>query len=148
MASTECNSCGCCCHPVSLPYTQREYAQLLPGTIDEEDRQFVLSELRQLKKREGLALAPWLRGHMLADKHGQPVDVVFYECKHFDVETRRCTNYENRPGMCRDFPWYDGVPRRQAALAPYCSFNADVGRPVEPVPVEWSQTRQGPQSED
>jgi Fe-S-cluster containining protein len=31
-----------------------------------------------------------------------------YTCKHFDEETNNCTNYENRPRMCRDYP-YGGV---------------------------------------
>lgn len=29
----------------------------------------------------------------------------FYTCAHWDEETRRCTNYENRPVMCRDYPY-------------------------------------------
>lgn len=28
-----------------------------------------------------------------------------YTCKHFDTETRRCTNYENRPAMCSKYPY-------------------------------------------
>lgn len=28
-----------------------------------------------------------------------------FTCKHFDVETRRCTDYENRPRMCSNYPY-------------------------------------------
>jgi hypothetical protein len=27
-----------------------------------------------------------------------------FRCEHFDRKTRRCDNYETRPGMCRDYP--------------------------------------------
>jgi Fe-S-cluster containining protein len=30
--------------------------------------------------------------------------VYHYTCKHFDVATRNCTDYEDRPRMCRSFP--------------------------------------------
>ena len=28
-----------------------------------------------------------------------------YTCRHWNTETRLCGNYENRPQMCRDFPY-------------------------------------------
>jgi Fe-S-cluster containining protein len=27
----------------------------------------------------------------------------YFTCKHWDPETRLCTDYENRPGMCRRY---------------------------------------------
>lgn len=29
----------------------------------------------------------------------------YFRCVHWDETTRLCTNYENRPGMCRWFPY-------------------------------------------
>ena len=31
-----------------------------------------------------------------------------YSCKHWNRETRNCMDYENRPSMCRRFPY--GTP--------------------------------------
>lgn len=31
-------------------------------------------------------------------------DAHHYTCKHFDTKTRLCTDYENRPNMCRSYP--------------------------------------------
>lgn len=31
----------------------------------------------------------------------------FYGCKHYNKETRKCMDYENRPKMCRNYP--DGM---------------------------------------
>lgn len=28
----------------------------------------------------------------------------FYTCKHFDKQTRKCMDYDNRPKMCRNYP--------------------------------------------
>jgi Fe-S-cluster containining protein len=30
---------------------------------------------------------------------------AIYTCKHFNMETRLCTNYPNRPDMCKDYPY-------------------------------------------
>lgn len=61
----------------------------------------------------------------------------FYECVNFDRETRRCTKYEDRPPVCRDYPYYG---QRQLApniaLPHWCSFRADIGQEVEPEP-DW-----------
>lgn len=29
----------------------------------------------------------------------------FFTCRHWDEDTRLCTAYEDRPGMCRDYPY-------------------------------------------
>ena len=29
----------------------------------------------------------------------------YYSCKHFNREKKICTIYEDRPGMCRDYPY-------------------------------------------
>lgn len=29
---------------------------------------------------------------------------LFFECTHFDKQTRRCDSYHSRPGICRDYP--------------------------------------------
>lgn len=31
-------------------------------------------------------------------------ELYHYTCKHFNKSTGNCMNYENRPGMCRDYP--------------------------------------------
>lgn len=32
-------------------------------------------------------------------------NINLYTCKHFDGES--CTNYDNRPNMCRKYPYYN-----------------------------------------
>lgn len=33
---------------------------------------------------------------------------LFYKCSHWDEETRLCKAYEDRPFMCRDYPYAKG----------------------------------------
>ena len=40
----------------------------------------------------------------------EPKWVFFYECRHYNIETRQCLDYENRPSICRGFPWYGKEP--------------------------------------
>lgn len=47
-------------------------------------------------------------------------------CDVFDPVTRACTDYENRPPICRHYPWYGKSPTRDKLLNPACVFHADV----------------------
>lgn len=123
--TTCAEGCGSCCNPVTLPYTRIE-AMMLPD-IPLDQRQWAERSLTAMSPREAYELAPWLRGKKLRTAEGEMVQPFFFRCAHFDPETRRCTDYDNRPYMCRSFPWYDSEPRPDAALPPTCSFRADIG---------------------
>jgi Fe-S-cluster containining protein len=111
---------------VTLPYTRIEAMTL--SEIPIEDRRWAARSLRPMSPREAYRLAPWLRGKKHRDgSTGVLSDPFFFRCIHFDRETRRCTDYENRPAMCRNYPWYGGEPQEAAALPPTCSFRADIG---------------------
>lgn len=136
---TSCNGCGRCCDPVPLPYTQDDVRRALPGEISggKADRDFILNVLRPLRRRDGLARSWYNGGKTLLtstdprDRNVQLVTTFFYECPFFDQATRQCTNYDSRPPMCAGYPWYTARPDPQIALPPECSYNADVGRPVQ-----------------
>lgn len=134
MTDVECiPGCGKCCNPVVLPVTQLEIAQTFPISGDElADRLFILNDLTPLSTKEGLRLAPYLKGRVLSStaNGGAVMAPKFYSCRHYDSATRLCTNYENRPPVCREHPRY-GLDRVQpnTALPFECSFNEDV--PVE-----------------
>lgn len=137
--SATCNGCGRCCDPVPLPYTQEDIARVLPGMLagGKADRDFVLHVLKPISRREGLARSWYSSGKTAGLTSSDPrngkaevVTTFFYECSWYDRENKRCTNYENRPPLCRSYPWYEGRPDPQVALPAECSFNADVGRPV------------------
>lgn len=87
-----------------------------------------------MKHREVRAVEPWLLDtpNLTMTLHGEATLPYFYRCRWFDRDTRTCTNYDDRPPGCRDYPWgaTGGVPDPRAALPPSCSFRADIGLPV------------------
>jgi len=141
---TTCNGCGGCCVVLTLGYPQSEVAS---GVVRPEarERRFILEELVPISARQAFDRAPWLHGTRSMPSHprtGFSPLRFYYRCTNYDEETRRCMDWENRPAMCRSFPtevptW----PSDNFDLPPACSFNADIGRPVAPMPVTLGQTR-------
>lgn len=131
---TECNGCGRCCDPVVLPWTP-QLLERTTGIIDDRTREWALHEIKLLPRREGLART---RGYIAqggittALVNGTAVTMFshFYECQWYDPDTRTCGNYDNRPSVCRGFPWYDDPPDHRKAIPDECEYNLDVGRPV------------------
>ena len=56
-------------------------------------------------------------------------------CDAFDPATRLCTAQENRPPVCRDYPWYGKDPAGSGSgplLYRECSYLADVAPDQRP----------------
>lgn len=43
------------------------------------------------------------RGHNFISPDGKQILTNIFTCKHFDTTARICTNYENRPTLCKSF---------------------------------------------
>lgn len=146
---TECSGCGSCCSPITLAFTQEDVRRLLPAQMDARTRRWILHELVPISRREGKARSPWTDHAAMHIRAGKfdPGYSHFYECRNFDRTTRRCTAYEDRPDVCRDYPYYGAKTLQpNIALPAWCSFRADIGKPVEPEP-DWQAielTRKAP----
>jgi Fe-S-cluster containining protein len=55
-----------------------------------------------LPEDENLNMVKWAEGIEQAGGH-----YPLYTCRHWDPQTKLCTVYDERPAMCRDYP-YDG----------------------------------------
>lgn len=57
-----------------------------------------------------------------------------WQCDRFDPQARTCTAYEDRPPVCRNYPWYRDGPTEQRAgnLPARCSLLWDVPREWRP----------------
>jgi hypothetical protein len=63
--------------------------------------------------------------------------LYFYECDQFDGQTNRCRAYDERPEVCRGFPWYSGSPDKKSLLFwRRCSYWHDVPWDDWPVDIE------------
>lgn len=153
---TECNGCGGCCNPVALAVTVSEAMALLPTDsaiprrpgeqrIDPRTRQWIIHELTPITKRQAVELRPELEGRRtsirLGDGTYSPRPTRYYRCRWYEEDTRQCTNYENRPDVCRDYPPFGPIPEGMEPGMPLtCSYRADYGLPVEPwTPVALSR---------
>lgn len=130
---TDCARCGSCCDPVILMFDPQERAAERLGS--------------------GEPLEDWstqqyefFRDHWTStstfedDLDGEPVTVHRVRCDQYDPDTRSCMAHDTRPQVCSEFPWYGRDPNSEGsrhiahALAPQCSFNADVaGRKMLPI---------------
>lgn len=145
---TECNGCGACCDPfvtVVAPIHLRDgTANRLIGF---EEAEWMRRHLTPIRRKDGLAqVSTWMTGGGWSDipKRNRDGRVIGFEVAlmpshfyRFDPVERRCTDYDNRPPVCRNYPWYDGAPEAGKAIPPTCSYRADVGLPVAEMPVEW-----------
>lgn len=112
---TECNGCGGCCDTIYARSTE------------------------ELRARE----APPLADIEFMEEHWHPIGTmlttIVYRCDVYDPETRRCTDYENRPPVCRGYPGFGKeLTPDQLWHYPQCEFWADIPsaeRPPNWVPV-------------
>ena len=97
-------SCGACCDPVWLPDT---LAGLLRRPVSASNRRWLRNKLRRIG-RDGAGFT--------------------YRCLNFDSATRLCADYENRPDVCRGYPWYGKAPsaKRAGGLPQRCVFASEV----------------------
>jgi Fe-S-cluster containining protein len=131
---TDCNRCGACCEVIFFPKTKKETRARVAG----EDALFIEEHWHRIARAEAER-----RNMAVADVSGR---CFYYECDHWDPETRLCRAGEEKPPICRGFPWYgrpDGPVETTYALEPFptCSFWADVPRDRWPQYVVAAQLR-------
>lgn len=108
-------NCGACCDPVNLPEDQ---ALKLFGATAHRIDPLEVDKILELWEPVG---------HTPAGK-------VRLICAAYDVETRSCTAYDDRPKVCSGFPWYGRGPvEGKLEDSTVCGYVADLGRTVLPI---------------
>jgi Fe-S-cluster containining protein len=129
--SAGCARCGSCCSPVVIladAYAASCERARAGEAVHDNDR-FIASRLRPLGAFTDDDGETWLESR----------------CTAYDPLGRACTAYEDRPPVCRDYPWYGRGPDPAAAahMPRECSFLADLppsdrgedARPLIPLAV-------------
>lgn len=93
-----CTRCGDCCERVGVQYTKEEAAEKLEEYYEHDPDNFNVASLELVRDH-------W---EYLDGSDGNH----FYSCNFLDRETRLCTN-DNRPYICRGFPWYGDEPEER-----------------------------------
>lgn len=115
---TECARCGDCCDPVLLSAGAAEYVFSDAAGVPEPGGQ------REWARRH-LHFRRFRGEHQLTGSVRLDAGVEF-DCGYFDKATRQCTAYDDRPAMCRDYPFYGRQPQADSTMGGRCSFLADV----------------------
>ena len=95
---------GGCCVAFVLPYTAKELQEKIGDPEITPDVKQIAEmvvpitngTVRRRRKRFGVTTADPVE----KDSEGH-----FYKCSNWDEETRLCGIYEDRPKMCRDYPY-------------------------------------------
>lgn len=113
-----------------------EQAVRTPG-ISSRDQRWLLEDLVAMPGKEAAPKMAWLGGRLVAGMEGGRLLTArfYYRCRRFDPVTRLCTSRDDLPSACEEYPWGDSGPHPAKTIPPWCGYNVDVGRPVEPVPV-------------
>lgn len=125
---TQCpEGCGLCCEQIGLNDVAvekifRPALEDLPPA-DHADHRYLREHLHFLRRADWADLNPQWRD----SKH-----TTLFLCDVFDPVAKRCTDYENRPEMCKRYPFYGREPDYVNDIT--CVFQGDIGpRRVLPI---------------
>lgn len=114
----QCFTCGCCtscCRLASSEYSYEELKQRAENG-DKFSKEFVSVFVPYKSKEEPRKIYPDYIS-MIEEKFSDQTEVYFYYCPKLG-DDGLCTDYDNRPNICRDFPNNPLV-----ALPEKCSYN-------------------------
>lgn len=133
-----CRCTGHCCERFNLQFSYEEMQlmkeSILDGTFKFTRESGETYDTSKFKKEEVFKVADMIipLGKSYLDHNNEPMIAIggtertngvfdpkqmgevvvneasWFTCKHFDTETRNCTNYENRPNMCKNHPGHEG----------------------------------------
>jgi Fe-S-cluster containining protein len=82
------------------------------------DHAFAARHWRPISRAEAMQRNPFYTSRL-------PRDAYLYTCDRLG-EDGRCLAYEERPLVCRGYPWYGEAPRAMALADPDCGYAVDV----------------------
>lgn len=124
--------CGACCHPLVSPVSPMQIA-MAPAW--DTELVWMRDNTERMPQSEAIRLD---RSHrddrpVTGMVDGEAAPVFFYRCRNYDEATKACTAYDDRPPMCRDYPWYGRLPDPTKAIPNTCGYLRDVG--IVPVAI-------------
>jgi len=131
-ASLGCARCGVCCEDIAIRVSPERFVEMAEAEQAAPDHPFNDSATFIVAHWDPVK-GPGSQGH-----YG-------YRCRRYDAEHHLCTAWDDRPQVCRGFPWYDGEPGAtdKQLVHKQCSYWLDVpperrrkdARPLIPLTV-------------
>lgn len=97
----KCNRCALCCRFACSEFSYSEL-KIKAENGDNFASQFISVFVPYDNLEEAFKVYPQYI-ELLKDKYGEIKDIYFYYCPKLS-DNNTCTDYENRPDICRDFP--------------------------------------------
>ena len=121
----DCAGCGSCCDPVWLELDALELATLLAR----------MQAGARVSSADGEANLRFIGEHMvpLAEQpetylDGGPAATsghTAWSCDRYDPVAKLCTAHDDRPPICRGWPWYGDPPYAMSSMPGECSHQWD-----------------------
>lgn len=110
-----CGSCdGRCCAVFTFPRPPEDIRRLVESGKGYVDGEFIADMLVPLTREEALErmerfdVQPIVDGvEQTREEWTENCEDRSYTCRHWDEDTRLCMAYDERPQMCRDYPYTD-----------------------------------------
>lgn len=111
---TDCAMCGDCCENIGLNVdVSIMKARLANGRVAGKDRKELL-----------FITENFIPTGRVETRGGKTKRIL--KCLKFDKKTRQCTAHDERPTLCRRYPWYGGEPvKGDTTMGGRCSYLAD-----------------------
>lgn len=116
-----CNQCGACCRVLTLEQSPEEVQATAAVTKVlgiPSDAIFAAEHWHPLTREEAMQRNPFYTSRLPADAH-------LYSCDRLG-DDGRCLAYEERPLVCRGYPWYGQQPRDMPLADPDCGYAYDL----------------------
>lgn len=116
-----CNGCGACCRVLTLDQSPEEIQGIAAITRVlgiPSDHIFAAEHWQPLTRAEAMQRNPYYTSRLPEGAH-------LYMCDRLAADGR-CMAYEDRPLVCRGYPWYGEAPRPMALADPDCGYHVDV----------------------
>ena len=117
----ECNGCGACCRVLTLGQSPEEIRNIAAVTRVlgiPSDHQFAAEHWHPLTREEAMRRNPFYTSRLAPDAY-------LYTCDRIG-DDGRCMAYEERPLVCRGYPWYDAAPRDIPLPDAECGYLVDL----------------------
>ena len=117
----ECNGCGACCRVLTLEQSPEEVRNIALVTRVlgiPSDHQFAAEHWHPLTREEAMRRNPFYTSRLAPDAY-------LYGCDRLG-DDGRCMAYEERPLVCRGYPWYDAAPRDIPLPDAECGYLVDL----------------------
>jgi Fe-S-cluster containining protein len=115
-----CNMCGACCRALTLEQSPEEIQAMaaITGLLGiPSDMIFAARHWHPMTREEAVRRNPFYAVRLSPDAH-------LYWCDRLG-DDGRCMAYEERPLVCRGYPWYEQPVRAMELADPSCGYHYD-----------------------